>query len=389
MQKTFIIIVCISAILFTSCSTARKYFEKGMYDTAVQKAVKKIRKNATHTKSIEILEKAYPLANEKNLEQITFLKKEGKPDVWDEVYKHYSALKDRQNLVKTVTPLNLNGRTISFPIIDYDNEIIAAKKNAAEYFYAHAQKLLETNDKIKIREAYYEFKKVKNFYPNYRDVDQMLDKTKQLGLSWVYVYTENNTIIKLPNDYMNNLIDVDLPKFNTEWLQYTNQNIYSNIDYKIKMNLTIIDILPEKIKEDVILEKKEIEDGWDYFLDSKGNVMKDSLGNDIKKTKYKTITCKVTKSIMTKAAHIEGKLEYIQASSGQVIKTVPVIADNYFNHIWAVANGDIAALSPENKKYLDNKPVPFPPDINMIIDAGNNLKGVINSALNDNKYFLK
>ncbi|OFX52827.1 MAG: hypothetical protein A2046_07180, partial [Bacteroidetes bacterium GWA2_30_7] len=311
------------------------------------------------------------------------------PDVWDEVYKNYTILKDRQNLVKTILPLSYNGKTIDFPIVDYDNEIIASKKNAAEYFYAHAQKLLETNDKTKIREAYYEFKKVKNLFPDYRDVDPMIDKAKQLGLSWVYVYTENHTIIKLPDDYMNNLIEVDLPKFNTEWIQYTNQNIYQNTDYHIKMNLTIIDISPERIKEEVVYDKKEIEDGWDYFLDSKGNVMKDSLGNDIKKTKYKTITCKITKSIMTKAAHIEGKLEYIQASSGQIIKTVPVVADNFFNHIWAVANGDIAALSSENKKYLNFKPVPFPPDFNMILDAGNNLKGVINNALNDNKYFLK
>ncbi|OFX20198.1 MAG: hypothetical protein A2033_19270 [Bacteroidetes bacterium GWA2_31_9] len=389
MHKLLIVFICISAIYLTSCSSSKKYFEKGMYDSAVQKAVKKIRKKQDHAKSIEILEKAYPLANEKNIDRINFLKKEGKPDVWDEVYKNYSLLKDRQNLVKTVLPLNLNGRTITFQTVDYDNEIIAAKKNAAEYFYVHAQKLLETNDKIKIREAYYEFKKVKNLYPDYKDVDPMIDKAKQLGLSWVFVYTENNTIIKLPPDFMDNLINVDLPKYNSEWVQYTNQNIYSNIDYKIKMNLTIIDISPEKIKEDVTLDKKEIEDGWDYYLDSKGNVMKDSLGNDIKKPKYKTITCKVTKSMMTKAAHIEGKLEYIQASTGQVIKTVPVAADNFFNHIWAVAIGDIDALSPENKKYLGIKPIPFPPDINMILDAGNNLKGVINKALNDNKYFLK
>lgn len=389
MYRLLIVFICISAILLSSCSSSKKYFEKGMYDTAVQKAVKKIRKKQDHAKSIEILEKAYPLANEKNTERINFLKKEGKPDVWDEIYKNYSLLKDRQSLVKTVLPLNLNGREITFPIVDYDNEIIVAKKNAAEYFYVHAQKLLETNDKIKIRDAYYEFKKVKSFYPDYKDVDPMIDKAKQLGLSWVYVFTENNTIIKLPPDFMDNLINVDLPKFNSEWVQYTNQNIYSNIDYKIKMNLTIIDISPEKIKEDVALDTKEIEDGWDYYLDSKGNVMKDSLGNDIKKPKYKTITCKVTKSMMTKAAHIEGKLEYIQANTGQVIKTVPVAADNFFNHIWSVAIGDVNALSPENKKYLGIKPVPFPPDINMILDAGNNLKGVINKALNDNKYFLK
>lgn len=389
MNKSVLIFICISAILLSSCSSSKKYFAKGMYDTAVQKAVKKIRKKPNHAKSIEILEKAYPLANEKNTDRINFLKKEGKPDVWDEIYKNYSILKDRQSLVKTVLPLSYNGRTISFPIIDYDNEIIAAKKNAAEYFYVHAQKLLESNDKIKIREAYYEFKKVKNFYPDYKDVDPMIEKAKQLGLSWVYVYHENNTIIKLPPDYMDNLINVDLPKFNSEWVQYTNQKIYSNVDYKIKMNLTIIDISPERIKEDVVFDKKEVEDGWDYFLDSKGNVMKDSLGNDIKKPKYKTITCKVTKSTMTKAAHIEGKLEYINANTGQVLKTVPVAADNFFNHIWSVANGDLAALSPENKKYLGIKPVPFPPDINMILDAGNNLKGVINSALNDNKYFLK
>lgn len=384
----FAFYLIITSVILFSCATPKKYMEKGMYDMAVKQAVKKIRKKPNHAKSIYALEKSYPIANGQDNEKIKFLKLEGKPDSWDDIYLLYERLKQRQNLVKTVIPINFEGRMITFPMIDYDNEIVQSKQNAAEYFYANAQKLIQNGNKEDCRKAFYELQKVKSFFTNYKDVDNLILKARELGTSWAHVTYGNQSFLKMPDEYLKTLVPLDLPRFNSEWVQYTDKNI-SNPDYKVIVSLTIIDVSPEKIMENATIDTKQVQDGWDYFLDSKGNVMKDSLGNDIKKPKYKILSCKVITTKQTKAAHVEGKIEYINSYNNQVLKTIPVAADNYFNHTWAMIQGDIEALKEEHKKYLNSKPLPFPADFDMINQASNTLRDLINKAFIDNKYILK
>ena len=81
------------------------------------KAVQKIRKNPTKAKNIDILAEAYPKANSRNLDRINFLRKEGRPDIWDEIFNNYSSLKDRQAMVRTVYPFQHPSRTITFEFV--------------------------------------------------------------------------------------------------------------------------------------------------------------------------------------------------------------------------------------------------------------------------------
>ena len=50
----------------------------------------------------------------------------------------------------------------------------------------------------------------------------------------------------------------------------------------MNLDFRTIDISPEQINEKQIIREKVIKDGFDYVLDKRGNVAKDSLGNDIK-----------------------------------------------------------------------------------------------------------
>ena len=78
---------------------------KGNYDAAIDKAVKQLRKDPKDVKQIDILTQSYKVANEQDNERVRFLKMEGRPNNWDEIYLVYKALNDRQSLVRTVTPL--------------------------------------------------------------------------------------------------------------------------------------------------------------------------------------------------------------------------------------------------------------------------------------------
>ncbi len=91
--------------------------------------------------------------------------------------------------------------------------------------------------------------------------------------------------------------------------------------------------------------KKEVEDGFTYQLDTKGNVMKDTAGNDIRIKKYKTLQCALISTLQTKSCTIEGDIEIIQMNPNKVLKKDPMGANTTFENVSARAVGDIGALN--------------------------------------------
>jgi hypothetical protein len=134
--------------------------------------------------------------------------------------------------------------------------------------------------------------------------------------------------------------------------------------------------------------KKEVEDGFVYQLDKKGNVMKDSLGNDIKTKKYKTLQCALIETIQTKVCQITGDVEVVQVNPSKIIKKDPLGAESGFEHVSARALGDIQALSPAQLEKTKVKPLPFPSDMELVLQCSDALKQAINGAIQSNKRFI-
>src|SRR5687767_14398718 len=104
--------------ILVSCVSSQRHLENGNYDAAIDKAIKKIKRKKTNTKQIAILEKAYNKANAADLERIAFLKKEGTPENWDNIFDHYSLMNRRQNKIKPLLPL----KNANFELVNYDEE---------------------------------------------------------------------------------------------------------------------------------------------------------------------------------------------------------------------------------------------------------------------------
>ncbi len=71
------------------------------------------------------------------------------------------------------------------------------------------------------------------------------------------------------------------------------------------------------------------------------------------------------------------------------MKKEPIASDALFEHFYAMANGDFAALSPKTLQEIKSEPVPFPPSEALIIQAGNVLKGMTKDIIVNNKEYLK
>jgi len=389
-MKNILPFIFIFTIIIAGCNSSKKQLQRGNYDAAIAKAVKQLRKDPGDVKQIEILEKSYKVANEQDNERIRYLRMEGKPNNWDEIYLVYKTLSDRQSLVKSVTPVNKNGKSIDFPYIDYMADMVASKRKAADFYYAHGIELMKSGLKDSYRQAYYEFVRAKEYIGDYEGIDYKIKDSKELGMSRVLVSIQNSSIIKFPKEFEQDMLALDLPSLNSEWVEYhtLNLNKDSKYDFYVDVNIKSIAVSPDKtIQKDTVI-KKEVEDGFTYVLDKKGNVMKDTLGNDLKVKKYKTLQCALIESIQLKACRIDGDVQVIQAYPEKVLKKDPIGAESKFEYVSSRALGDIQALNADQLARTKTSPVPFPDDLEMVIRCSESLKMAIRGAIQNNRRYI-
>lgn len=389
-MKKVLPFIFILTILLLGCGSSKKQLEKGNYDAAIQKAVKQLRKDPKDADQIDILNQAYKVANDQDNERVRMLKMEGKPNSWDEVYLVYKALNDRQSLVRTVTPLNLKGRTVDFPYIDYMPDMVNAKRKAADFYNTHADDLMKTGIKESFRQAYTEYLRAKEYVGDYEGIDNKIQDAQLRGMSRVFVSIQNSSMLKFPKEFEDNLLALDFPRLNSQWVEYYTQNLNDNtqFDYYVNVNIKSIWVSPDQSQQRDSVIKKRIQDGFTYVLDKKGNVMQDSLGNDIKTPKYKNLQCALVETVQSKTCHIDGDVDVIQMNPNKELKKDPIRAESNFENISSRALGDIKALNSNQLERTKTSIVPFPTDIEMVIRCSEPLKRAVRETIQNDRRFI-
>jgi hypothetical protein len=389
MKKLYPIIII--ALFIAGCASSSKLLQRGRYDAAVEKSVKSLRKNPTDAEEILVLERAFRIANERNWERINFLKLNNDPRHLEEMIGIYMQLRERQSLVRTVLPLQLPDRTINYPYVNYDEEIVAARASAADYYYDNALRLMKQNEKEAYRQAYHEFIKASNYSSTHRGVDKMIQEARLQGISRVLVMVQNHTPINLDKDFENQILAMKPSELDSEWVEYHFRDLDENMeyDYYIVANIRIIDVSPDITRDNDRVEKKRVQDGFEYVLDRRGNVVKDSLGNDIKSPKFKDISCAVIETLQRKHCTIEGDVEFISMNPRRLLKKEPVGANSTFEHMSARAIGDLEALTEETRKIVELRPVPFPSDYEMVFRTIESMRMAIAEAIERNRRLIR
>jgi len=380
---------------FFSCSNTSKLIRKGLFDKAFKIALHRVIRNPENTKEVHALITAYQKAQQNDSSEIVMLKKKGDPSAWEDIFDLYNRMAVRQNNLKPVLPLKINGKIQHITLVDYQNEVIEAQKKADEYYYVHGKHLLASNDKEKARQAYYEFKKIRKYYTNYKDVDSLINQAYFKGIRYVAIYVENKSLIKyskfLDETLSQTLLDLNTPSFNRKWVQYRTyiKKPPEYHDYAIIIIFKDLYVLPETIDRKNYNKEKEIENGWQYVLDENGNVMKDSLGNDIKIPKIEKIFCNVTEFHLHKEVHAKGKIVFYDNTRNRELKYLPIGASQVFDYVYATANGNLNALDDKTRKLTEKRPVAFPPTPIMVDDVFKTLRASINNAIAQNKNVFK
>jgi hypothetical protein len=164
----------LSFLILFSCSSGKKAFEHGDYYEAVMKSVNRLRQKPDHSKSIETLKAAYPLAVEfyesqaKNeIESNSNYKWKNAIQAYNNINAMYEAIRQCPSCLKQIkNPVN------------YYSQIGPLKEKAADESYSAGINALMKGTRNDAKNAYFNFVDAQNFVPGYKDVVEYISKSK-------------------------------------------------------------------------------------------------------------------------------------------------------------------------------------------------------------------
>jgi len=378
------------AVLMTSllvaCMSPEKLLEHGNYDAAIYKSVDKLVGKKKKEKYVRALEEAFFKATNRDMATINRLKQGDDPDKWARIHKLTQQIEKRQKRVEPLLPLiDRNGIGAEFKFVKVNALEQEARSNAALQHYNQGLALLqkaEKGDKKAARSAYAELKAINTYYTQYKNKEELMERSKFLGTTHVLVSMENRSHAILPSDFERDLLQLDTRGMNSFWTTYyTNELSSIDFDYEAVLRITNLDVSPGQIREREFEENKEIEDGFEYVLDENGNVAKDTLGNDIKRPRNVIVSALVLESYQRKLASIEARLELRDRKTRNLISSERLQADAIFEHYASTFQGDKRALSENTCRRIGNRPVPFPSDASLVYEVGEELKPVFKEKM--------
>lgn len=358
-----------------SCTTPQKLTEQGAYDEAVDLAIRRMAgKKSKKTEHVRALELAFQKATQRDLDAAERLRNQNRAEHWPRINFHYRSIRQRQQAVEPLLPLvSRDGVKAEFRFVRIDGLENESREKAADFHYQNAVQLLERaekGDKMAARQAYEELKRIYFYYPSYRDVDALMLRARRLGTSRVLLLVENESPTLLSTALAERLSDLGRQGLDGFWTAYfTEQGSETDFDYTALLRIRALEISPALVQQRQYEEFREVEDGLEYLLDERGNVAKDSLGNDIKVPRLLRVGAQIVEQHQQQTARIEARLELRDLRQQQLIGTQPLRAASTFEHYAATFRGDERALAEQTRKRIGSQPLPFPAPETLLLQA--------------------
>ncbi len=344
-----------------------------------QAKFKFVKKGFLLKKHVKAIETAFKRLNTSDLNHVDNLKAKDNPKYWEEILSIYRRINSRQKLLAVRLPIRSeDGYKAVFKFIKTGSLEKQATINSANYLYDKAMSYMQSarsGNKNRALQAYNTFNKVSKFITNYKDVTELVEEAYNLGQTRILVSFANKSRSIIPRRFASNLLGFNIQKLNSKWIKFYN-SIDKSMNYDITATyvLDFVDASPEREIIKHVIETKEVSNGWEYVFDENGNVLKDTLGNDIKEERFKILSADVAHVIMEKSIGIDGRFVIKNIKSGQIILDKPVRGRAVFDEHFSRFNGDINALSEETKRKLRKGSINFPSHEELLLPISFDLK---------------
>ena len=370
--------ILISSLLLISfgCSPIKKINNNvvsGEYDKAINKTISELKKIKNKKKKIQyelILKDIYNRAVVNSKDKISRFKKDGNPEFFDDIYFEYDKLIKRQNKLK-----NLSSERLNFNFENYDSELINFRYKTSDYFLKISNSFISNNNKFDYRKAYNYLTVIESINPNYLDTRSLIKLCLVKGKDYILLNVLNESKSVLFEDLEKDILNIKGYDLNSTWKSFftKNDSFEGTYDFYIDLAFKSFIISPERLIQKEGFSEKNIVDGLTYKLDDEGNVMKDSLGNDIKVDKLIKISVKSIESIQSKSAKVLAEIRFIDKKKN-IIDKFPLESEFWFRNRFLEYDGDKRVLTKEQIKLSKNRFMPFPPDEVLIFNNSENIK---------------
>ncbi|NQY10373.1 MAG: hypothetical protein HRT71_12775 [Flavobacteriales bacterium] len=353
-MRSIIFLSVLTMSLLFACNSSQKAYQGGNYDSAVLKAVRKLRKSGDNKKAIETLSQAYPAGKNWHLNRIEQYKSSSDVLKWEKIAAEYGAL-NRQYEEINRCPACMNYVMAE----NYSTQKDDAINQAAEVRYSLAEKSMENKlDRTSAKDAYMHYQKVGALKPGYKDVVTKMGDAK---------YYATLKVVLDPLPQVSKVLEISNEFF---------QNKISEMLHNMPVNEFVRFYSPKEAKMDGVEEANHvIQIRFDDFIvgnelikEKSIDVTKDSvvvgtvkLPDGTSQNAYNTV--KATFHTSTKTVISTGILDFkiINPMTDVVLTQQKFPGKHEWQSQWGYFNGDERALSAEQKKVLNVKQMNQPP----------------------------
>lgn len=359
------------AVLVTGCASPDKLLERGDYDDLIDMATRRMSGKKKKDEYVIALEKGFDKMIRRDMARIEALRLSNTAEDWEEIIRIACDMEYKQSRVEPFLPLvSESGYQAKFTFVKTNVIVTEATAKAIELHEARLTDLVNSarrGNKTAARDGFYLIDHIRSLAnTTYRP--ELREEMRGLGINHVLVKIENETPALLPPRYEDELLTVDIFNQGRQWDRfYTAVDDDEAVDYEVVLRILDIATGPDELREVPTHFVKEIKDGWEYVLDERGNVKKDSLGNDIKKDKFIKVNATLIESIQEKRTFVHARMEVVDKHTGTRIFSQPLDVENRFTHTARNFHGDERALELHLRKRIP--PVPFPSELTMLMDA--------------------
>jgi len=346
-----LLLISITVLLF-SCKTAKKMYQKGNYDEAVELAAKKLQKKPNDAATIDILQNAYRFAVEdheatirNNSNTNNDLKYEWNYSEYLQLQRLYEAIRRVPSVFDAVHPTA------------YSSYVATYQEEAGNVRYDRGLALMENNTKSSSRQGYYEFSRALQLKPGDLTITQRLNEAYEIGATNVVVLpivqsgfqqsSYNYGIVNFDNNILGYLKSSNGNLFVRYYAPAEADNLNIRTDQVVEMRFSHIDI-------------NRYRDQCNTREVSKQVVVKETvIRPDSIVREYATVKAKINTTRRTLQSN--GLLQVtVRDYTGQWLWSDTYRGDYNWSTEFSSWTGDARALTDDDKKLCDGHEQ-FPP----------------------------
>ncbi len=351
MKVKFISLFLLSAVLMATSCTGRKKLEKGNYDEAVLKSIKRLRSNPDNNRAQDILEASYSYSKSDHLRQVNQILASQKQFRWDDVVWHY----ERLNYLNTeINKCPACLEVVPDPVY-FTSELDSARYRASREHFEYGQVLMQRKDVLTSREAFRHFVKARDYTPQYNKINDWVAAALDAGTINVVIeeIPIHSRSLQLSNEFFQNQV-----RQYAQGLNYTFVQFFSPIEAE-SSNLRVDQVIVFRFDDFIV--------GQTYLKEVVEKIQKDSVKvGDIKMEDgtsmpvYGTVQAELHR--FSKSVTSTGLLDFkiVDAVSGATMLQNKFPGTYVWNTEWGFYNGDKDALEDSHLDLVRRKEA-FPP----------------------------